>query len=521
VDIYTFLVKDFLIHTTRSPLSDTVFLYYSAFVGGDLVASRLISFGDLGTGQYSTVDYVPSDHTPGLEVVINDPSAKVAFNFQLVNAGNPPGGTLSARLAGPAQQLFNSAAGIKGAGATEILTAEDGSAFLGGVEGAALMLVFSTLWGWLSADCDGPVAVDQISGPRFVLDAWTDNPARSVSALGRNYPGLDSPHGCGGNSNYELNWSLEHSRTWTPVKNTETHEFISETGLNACAHNGAVHAFGVLTGGKINHTRTFTGATWYIDALGPFNLAALPVSSISFNDRLYVFGIEVHGSIACLTFTVDGTTWTPDAVPPPALLTSEPVAVAVFRHRLYMLARDSSSSQLHITSTSDLLVWNPWVNLPPAPQSTSPVAAATLNDKLFVFGVFQTGKNPDIVILSNSTVDGVAWSGWDLVEAGLRPEDGAPADYPLDVGAGIFEGRIYLVSRWRSPPPDPEHEGHDYVAVNFSEDGANWSGWRIPRSDIRIEVGGPVGLAPVDNHLYLFSQRLVRNIDDNTRVWAY
>jgi hypothetical protein len=521
MDIYTFLVKDFMIHSTRAPFSDTVFLYYSAFVDRDLVASRLISFGDLGTGQYSTVDYVPSDHSPGLEVVINDPSAKVAFNFQLVNAGNPPGGTLSARLAGPAQQLFSSASGIKGAGATDILTAEDGSALIGGVEGAALMLAFSTLWGWLSADCDGPVAVDQISGPRFVLDAWTDNPVRSVSAQGRNYPGLDSPHGCGGNSNYDLNWSLQHSRTWMPVKDTESQEFLSETGLNACAHNGAVHAFGVVTGGKVTHARTFTGAIWNIDTAGSFNLATLPVSGISFNDRLYVFGVDTGGSIACLAFTVDGASWTPGTAAPATLLTSEPVAVTVFRHRLYMIARESSSSQLRITSTSDLLVWNPWVNLPPASQSASPVTAATLGDKLFAFGVFKTGKNPDVVILGNSTMDGLAWSGWDLVEAGLRPADGAPADYPLDVGAGVFEGRIYLASRWRSPPPDPEHEGHDYVAINFSEDGVDWSGWRIPRSDIGIEQGGPLGLAAVDNHLYLFAQRLVRNVGDNTRVWAY
>lgn len=521
MDIYTFLVKDFMIHRTRAPLSDTLFLYYSAFAGGDLVASRIISFGDLGTGQYSTVNYVPPDHTPGLEVVINDPSAKVAFNFQLVNAGNPPGGTLSARLAGPAKQLFSSASGIKGAGATEIFTAEDGSAFIGGVEGAALMLLFSTLWGWLSSDCDGPVAVDQISGPRFALDAWTDNPARSVSAQGRSYPGVDSPHGCGGNSNYELNWSLQHSHTWVPVKDTANQEFTSETGLSACEHNDAVHAFGVVTGGKVNHVRTFTGATWYIDASGSFDLAAVPVSAVSFNDRLYVFGVQVHGSIACLAYTEDGTAWLPAAATPAPLLTSEPVAVAVFRDRLYMFARDSASSQLRITSTSDLRIWNPWVNLPPAPQSASPVVAATLGDKLFVFGVFKTGKNPDVVILYNSTVNGVAWSGWDLVEAGLRPEDGTPADYPLDVGAGVFAGRVYIASRWRSPAPDAEHEGHDYVAVNFSEDGVDWSGWRVPQSEIRIEVGGPIGLAAVDHHLYLFAQRLVRNIDDDTRVWAY
>jgi hypothetical protein len=522
MDIYTFVVEDFIIHDTRALHNDTLTLYYSALADGDLIANHLISMGDFDNGEYSTVDYVPSDQSPGLAVVINDPKAKVAFSFQLVNAGNPPGGSLAARLASTAQQLFGSATGLKGAGATEVLAALDGSASLIGLaEGAVLMQAFATLWSWLSADCDGPVAVDQISGPRYVLDAWTDNTAKSIRAKGRVYPGLDSAHGCGGNSNYELNWSLRHSRTWVAVKDPANAEFISETGLNACEHNGAVHAFGVVSGGKVNHARTFTGATWYADDLGSFNLAKLPVSAVSFNDRLYVFGVQGDGSIACLAFTVDGTTWLAHAATPAALLTSEPIAVSVFRDRLYMIARDSMSSQLRLTSTSDLRLWNPWVDVPPATQSASPVAAATLGDKFFVFGVFKTGKNPDLAILRNSTTDGLTWSGWDTVESGLAPEEGTPADYPLDVAAGIFEGRIYIASRWFSPPPDQEDEGHEYIAVNFSEDGDDWSGWRIPQSDVNIEPSGAPGLAAVDNHLYLFATRLFQNIGQTTRVWAY
>ena len=140
---------------------------------------------------------------------------------------------------------------------------------------------------------------------------------------------------------------------------------------------------------------------------------------------------------------------------------------------------------------------------------------------LFIFGVFKTRRNQDLVILRNWTTDGLAWSGWDMVEAGLRPEEGTPADYPLDVAAGIFEGRIYIASRWASPPPDQEHEEHYYVAVNFSEDGDDWSEWRIPQSDVSVEPSGSPGLAAVDNHFYLFAPRLFRNTGETTRVWAY
>lgn len=193
MDIYTFVVDRFIIHDTRALHSDTLYLYYSAFVSGDLVANHLISIGDLDNGEYTTSDYVASDESPGLVVVINDPAAKVAFNFQLVNAGNPPGGTLSALLAPAAQQLFTAATGLKGAAASEVVAAADGSASLTSLLGAGLVIAFAKLWSWLSEDCDGPVAVDQISGPRYLLDAWTDNPAKAVRVTGRIYPAWTPP----------------------------------------------------------------------------------------------------------------------------------------------------------------------------------------------------------------------------------------------------------------------------------------------------------------------------------------
>jgi hypothetical protein len=511
MDTYSFVVEDFIIRDTRALHNDTLYLSYSAYVDGDAVANRVISLGDFDNGEYSTTDYVSDAGGLG-PVVINDPTAKVAFIFQLVNNGNVPAGALTGRLAATADQLAGITAGLAGAGATGITVGDTAAVSSVAFPAGLLVEAFATLWSWLTVDCDGPVAVDQISGPRYALDAWTDNSTKSIRVQGRKYPGTDSPTGCGGNSNYELNWSLQHSRTWAPVADTLKVEFISETGVSASEHNGAVHAFGAVTGGVVNHARTFTGATWYVDTLGAFNLAKLPVSAISFKDRLYVFGVQADASIASIAFTGDGTTWVPFATGPAALLTNEPIATTVFRHRLYLLARDSASSQLRMTSTSDLRLWNPWVDVPPAMQPASPVAAATLGERLFIFGIFKTGKSPDLVILRNSTSDGSTWSGWDLVEAGLRPEQGSPTDYPVDVAAGIFQGRLYIACRWAAPAY--------YIAVNFSEDGDNWSGWRIPESDVEVQPSGPAGLAAVHNHLYIFAPRLIAVFDD-MRVWAY
>ena len=380
---------------------------------------------------------------------------------------------------------------------------------------------FANLYSWLNVDCDGPVAVDQISGPRYVLDARTDNATHLIRTQ-QTYPGTNSPTGCGGNSNYQVTWSLQHTRTWVPVQDAAAGQFLSTTGVSAAEHNGAVHAFGVGTGGAVNHARTFTGATWNVDSIGSFNLANLPVTAISFNDRLYVFGVLAGGSISSLAYTVDGGSWTPTKVNFPALQTNELIATAVFQHRLYALTRESASGTIRITSTSDLRIWAPWAQVPsPGLQSGSALAAATIAGKLFIFSVFKTGKRPAVALMRNSTSDGVNWSGWQEVESGLFPEQGTPSDYPLDVAATTFDGRLYIASRWLSPPPDPEHEGTTYLALNFSEDGDNWAGWRIPASEVAILPNKTAGIAAVHNHLYAFVPRLFQNIGQGDRVWAY
>ena len=175
-----------------------------------------------------------------------------------------------------------------------------------------------------------------------------------------------------------------------------------------------------------------------------------------------------------------------------------------------------------MTSTMDLRIWAPWAPVPsPGLPPVSALAAANLAGKLFIFGVFKMREGPQTVILRNSTSDGVSWTGWQEIESGLYPEEGGASDYPLDVAATSFNGRLYIASRWLSPPPDPEHEGTMYLAVNFSEDGDNWSGWRIPNSDIGVLPNKTAGIAAVDNHLYLLVPRLFPNIGQGDRVWAY
>lgn len=553
MDLYTLKVDRFSIFNTRSTSQDTLHLAYAAFVDGDMVAQRVtLNLGALGNGNYNLEDDPRWELEKGglAGVVINDPMAKVAFNFQLLNASNVPTGALSGRLSATADQLAGIAAGL---------------AFLGeaGLAIGIALEAFATLFTWAQADCDGPVAVDQISGPRYVLDALLDTDtdfsqllggqvtSRSQSGAGllqitdKLYQGVGAQAGCHPDSFYTVSWSFRHSREWVPVvdKSQPPYPFgpgpvllNAPYGVGAAAHNGAVYALGVDGSGNLQAARSFTGATWSVRTTEGFSdLSPLPVSAVSFNDRLYVMGFHADGSITALGYTSDGGSWTPFASVPAGLRTEMGIATAVFRHRLYVIARDSATNGLRITSTDDLVTWDPWTDIPApggpvvlpgsAVVATS-VAAAALADALHIFVVYsararRAGGASVRSLLHNSTLQGSTWTGWQEVERGTKLEGGG---MPLDVAALAFQGRVYIASRWdtvRIPLPEGETFSTDVIAVNFSEDGENWSGWRIPLEDhprvIQDRAAGTTAaLAGLGNHLYIFARDPV-----TSEVWVY
>jgi hypothetical protein len=54
-------------------------------------------------------------------------------------------------------------------------------------------------------NCDGMVAQDEVA---FTGTALLDATAFGAHTETHNYPGSDSPAGCGSNSNYDLTWSI-------------------------------------------------------------------------------------------------------------------------------------------------------------------------------------------------------------------------------------------------------------------------------------------------------------------------
>lgn len=511
MDSYSLVVEQFTIHDTRSAIDDTLWLNVSAFVDGDMVDSWSEQLGSFDNGTYFTPESVRS-HPP---VVINDRRSKVTFIFQLVNSDHVGPDVFNARAAATADQLAGIAAGLAASGS---------AAFTSGYLYIGIALeILANLWSWLDTDCDGPIAADQVAGPRYWIDEQTDN-VNNIIQVTKNYRGTDMPSPCG-KSNYDIVWSLQHDRTWMPIADAAPTQLTSIAGVGAAAHNGMLHCFGVgAAGSGVTHAVTLTGASWQVEEFGGFEDVALApnlaLSPVSFDDRLHLFGVAADGTILAFAYTTDGGGWydEPGSPPPPELKTKQAIATVGYLNRLYVFARDQATNHLRVTSSSDLRLWAPWADVPAgglAPQSA--VAAAALDGTLHLFGIYDTGKQPAHVVAHTSTKDGHTWASWDMVEAGLPPQD-EPAAEPLDVTAGIYDRRVYVGTRWETA--DAGGQIQTSMGLNFSGDGENWSGWRVPVANLIFQPSATAALAAVHNHLYTISPRLTPD-GDTTQVWAY
>jgi hypothetical protein len=140
-------------------------------------------------------------------------------------------------------------------------------------------------------------------------------------------------------------------------------------------------------------------------------------------------------------------------------------------------------------------VWSDIIPQPPGIPALA-VAAVSLDGILHIFVVYPLASDVR-KLWHNSTRDLTTWTGWLPVERdAVLP---GSVHGPLDVAAGIFRNRIYLASRWEFSNTLPR------LALNFSADGDNWSGWRQPESDKDFRATATAALAPVNNHLYIFA----------------
>jgi hypothetical protein len=198
---YSFSLDRFHISNTRSRHTDTDYVTVGLQIGGQTFPAQTKAMGDLNNGDYN-VGLV----FEGIE--IDDPGTPVIFNYQIVNNGHASQADIDNALTNGAAQLASEGATALG----DKLIPGSGS-----IWGEAASEAVKWLGGVIFADCDGPVAIDQVAVTAEVLDAAIDGAnAGGTYSDTRSYPGTDSPTGCGSNSQYAVTWSA--SRNGVPTR---------------------------------------------------------------------------------------------------------------------------------------------------------------------------------------------------------------------------------------------------------------------------------------------------------------
>lgn len=198
---YVFKLDNFTITNTRSRSSDTDYVSFTLKVGDNQPQTQIKSMGDVKNDTYN----VGRTFNVGLEfgpITITDPNTTVKFNYQIINAGHTTNNEVTKVLETAACGMINATGDIIAA------------SFAGGIWGiiiggtvALATLGLGELVSFLTADCDGLVAVDQVAVTGATLKNWLSS--SSSHSETRYYPGTNSPAGCGPhNSQYYVTWTV-------------------------------------------------------------------------------------------------------------------------------------------------------------------------------------------------------------------------------------------------------------------------------------------------------------------------
>jgi hypothetical protein len=212
---YRFALDSFEILNTRSGdifsflgmSKDTDYVSFGLTVNNG--PSQLItqSMGDLGNGTYSTnlafdkVSIADTDNVVISYHITNNSVGEANATTYLQQVGF--------KLSSAAvQALATSTAAALGTAIGAVIGTEIPVPLLGSALGALAGWLLGSAWGIAFPDCDGPVAaaVHVFTGAslRRAMTAAGGQTATSTE----NNPGVNSPQGCGSNSNYNVTWSV-------------------------------------------------------------------------------------------------------------------------------------------------------------------------------------------------------------------------------------------------------------------------------------------------------------------------
>jgi hypothetical protein len=200
-----FTLESFEILNTRSHHEDTDYVSFTLVIGNGTPQTQTKAMGDLNNGNYPVgLSFGP---------VAVAPNEAAVFNYLILNSGHQSQqetqDALTKAATTLAQQGADAAAKAISSGVASLVGASIGSAVLpviGTALGAIAGWLVDELGGVLFANCDGPVAAEQVAMTGTELAARTANGAYQHTT---SHPGIDSPHGCGSNSQYKVTWSIK------------------------------------------------------------------------------------------------------------------------------------------------------------------------------------------------------------------------------------------------------------------------------------------------------------------------
>ncbi len=207
---YRFSLDSFQILNTRSgnlfsSSSDTDYVSFSLTVNNGQPQVKTQSMGNLRNGVYPTnLDF---------DAVSIADTDNVVITYHIINSSKGEADATT-YLQQAAEKLALAAAGALATAVTTVIGSAIGAALgiaipvpiLGSALGALAGWAVAEAWTDFFPNCDGPVAaaVHIYSGASFRV--LTANGHKFTST--ENNPGVNSPSGCGSNSNYNVTWSV-------------------------------------------------------------------------------------------------------------------------------------------------------------------------------------------------------------------------------------------------------------------------------------------------------------------------
>ena len=218
---FTFSLDSFQITDTRSLHDDTDYVTFTLLVtpqGGTGTPQTLTkSMGDVNNGNHAVNLSFPN-------VVVN-PTDTVTFNYIIANMGNAPSQFLGLLKAASVNLLTT-----LGVDAGDELGSLISVPNLGDLGKTFIQWLAEQVVGIFFANCDGPVAAEQVS---YTFPALVAKTANGTFNHTTQHPGSNSSRGCGGNSFYYVSWHMLDQGVVVPVPNIRVPEVIGGSDTNA------------------------------------------------------------------------------------------------------------------------------------------------------------------------------------------------------------------------------------------------------------------------------------------------